>query len=331
MTLYRSIIVLLLSSAVVVVANAEDTVILKDGGSRNGTIDKYRSTGLELTVTGGRTITIPINKIKSIRTAWTGEHLEGDRLFAQRDFTEAIAQYGRARKIETRQWVRRKLMAHRVDCFQILGKHDLAALEFLAMVESDPHTEYLAAIPLAWHSEQPTLDLLRLARPWNAGKDPVRALIGASWLLSTTSKRAEALQTLRLLETCDHREVALLATAQAWRVRVPSATPEEIAKWRSIAKRFPEPLRAGPYFLIGKALAQNHDSVASATILMRVPVHYPRQRSLVAECLFLAAGQLHKAGEKEEAARIDGELIRDFPKSPLSTTAKQRLQTTNPK
>ncbi len=330
MTLYRSIIVLLLSSTIVVVASAEDRVILKDGGSRNGTIAKYHSTGLELAVTGGRTITIPINKIKSIRTTWTGEHLEGDRLFAQRDFTKAIAQYGRARKIETRQWVRRKLMAYRVYCYQILGKHDLAALEFLAMVESDPHTEYLAAMPLAWHSEQPTLDLLRLAGPWNAGKDPVRALIGASWLLSTTTKRAEALQTLRLLETCDHREVAVLATAQTWRVRVPSATPAEIAKWRTIAERLPEPLRAGPYFLIGKALAQNNNPVASAATLMRVPVHYPRQRALVAESLFLAAGQLLKAEEMEEAARIDGELIRDFPNSPLSTTAKQRLQSTYP-
>jgi TolA-binding protein len=77
--------------------------------------------------------------------------------------------------------------------------------------------------------------------------------------------------------------------------------------------------------LIGQALAASKQPVVSATVLMRVPVQYPRQRALAAESLFLAAEQLRKAGVIDEAARIDGELIHEYPESALRTTAQQRL------
>jgi TolA-binding protein len=86
------------------------------------------------------------------------------------------------------------------------------------------------------------------------------------------------------------------------------------------------PLRAGPYFLAGKALARHGRHEQAALALLRVPILYPEQRGLAAECLLLAAGQLKMLDSKAEAAALYRELKQAYPESPYADAAQGELE-----
>jgi TolA-binding protein len=103
-------------------------------------------------------------------------------------------------------------------------------------------------------------------------------------------------------------DVRWLAQSQLWRTQLVTCTSEDIAQWESAIQQMPQPLRAGPYYLLGQARSRHRQHDAAALAFLRVPIAYPACYSLAAEGLLAAAAELRMAGHTGEAESLDREL-----------------------
>ncbi len=315
-------------------ATAEDVVLvrrLQPPGvtPRRGTILDYTGEALTLGLSGDRQEKIPTQRVVSYQTTMVPEHTLGDQLFAQDRFAEAVVSYQRAAEQDTRTWVRRILMAQMVQCRTNMQQLDRAGELFRWILRSDPTTQLLDAMPLAWSTTQTPPDLLEPAREWLKLEDePLMNVMAASWLMGSAD-RPQALDTLTRLADSDALPAAQLAKTQLWRVQLVTASVEDIAAWeRQLAELAPS-LRAGPYYLIGQGWARHGRREAAALALMRVPILFPENKDLAAESLLAAGEQLEKMGDPAGAAAIYRELLQTCQKHRLAPVAQQRLERTN--
>ncbi len=316
------------------IAKAEDIVLIssgQEGGApvrRVGEVLDYNGQTLTLRTSNGATATIPAQRVIEVNAEWNEAHRRGDELFAAGDFAGALEQYRIAVRQEQRAWVRRRLLMQAVWCFRNLDQPEQSANAFLTLASEDPTLLYFDAIPLAWTAEHPNAAFENRLRTWLGGENSIASLIAASWLLSTR-ERTSAVQTLRELTSHTDPRIALLAEAQLWRTQ-PSADAAEVARWRRIITRIPEPLRAGPYFVLGQALARVGESQQAALAFLRTPLLYPQQRKLAAESLLAAGRELEQLSRADEAAHVYRELLTNYPDNQLADLAKQRLDRLNP-
>ncbi len=325
-----------LAAAVFVLAavrsTAEDTVFLSaEGSSRSagritGTIVNYTGEEIVVRLASGRETSLDASRVESIVTEYTAEHVAGDDLFRQKQFAQAIDRYRGAIRAESRTWVRRQILAQLVWCDRARGNMDSAAEAFLLVVQSDPTTQYFDAIPLVWLPLEPSASAESKAVRWLADDAmPAAQLIGASWLLSA-ARRPAAIRTLQQLTNQQDARVALLAAAQLWRTRSVMADLDEIAAWKRMARRLPDSLRGGPYFIIGTALARHKQHEQAALALLRAPLMHPQQRTLAAAGLLAAGEQLEKMNQRRQAAQLYRELLADFPNMTLAADAEEHLR-----
>jgi tetratricopeptide (TPR) repeat protein len=315
-------------------AAAEDVVYLRTGegglgrSRMTGVIVEYTGDVLQLQTGTGRTVKIPAAKVAHVESTWTDEHVRGDTLLAAGKWEEALEAYRAAFQRERRQWVQNMIRARVLHCAGSLGKAEEACTQFLLLLRSDPATPYFHLIPLAWRPTELTTSLARRAETWmNNGEVPAAALLGASWLLAT-GRREAAVAALTRLSTNPDRRIAQLAVAQLWRTKLVSAQQADADRWQTVAGQIPEPLRAGPYFVVGKILARQQRHEQAALAFLRVPILYPAQRSLAAEALWEAAGQLKRLGSDPEAAGLYRELFEGYPDSPYAEAARGELTRT---
>jgi tetratricopeptide (TPR) repeat protein len=308
---------------------AQDTVYLsKNGGGRtkiSGRIVDYGGMGLSLELPGGRSLTYPAAEVTKIETKYTPEQIAGDQALQQGRWKDALVQFQKAMESEPRRWVRRQLVARWVECYQALGQPDRAGEAFLLLLRDDPQTLYFACIPLAWLPRQPDPRTEQLAGQWMARPEPAAVLLGASHLLST-SQRAAALDRLKKLATDADRRVALLAAAQIWRTELSRADDDALARWDRTIEKLPEPLRAGPYYVLGSARLQRQHYQQAALAFLRLPILHSHHRALAAQAL-LEAGQAAEHFDPSAAVRLYRELLEKYPDQQRAVTeAQQRLE-----
>ncbi len=310
---------------------AEDTVTVARSNRlgtsrRHGTIVEYTGTALTLQLSNGRPEQIESSRVVSYETERVPDQKNGDQLFEEGRFADAVVSYRRAIKIEKRRWMRRIILAQLARCYRNLKQIVRAGDTFLLIMRSDPTTQLLDAIPLAWVSSPPPADLVERSAHWLDNADlPAAQLIGASWLMAT-AQRQQALTMLDKLTNAQDPRIALLAEAQRWRDRIVTATPDDVRHWQQQLGTMDESLRAGPYFLLGQALARQGQGSAAALAFLRIPILHADQYDLAAEALFAAAKQLDSKGDRSEARRVYQELVRTYPKHQLAPAAQQRLQ-----
>jgi tetratricopeptide (TPR) repeat protein len=280
-------------------------------------------------VAGGAETTIPAERVLEVHAEWNSPHRRGDDLFAEARFAEALEQYRQAVAQDQRAWVRRRLASQAAWCYRNLGQHEYAASAFLTLATQDSATPYFDAVPLSWTSTQPGAAFEAKLRKWLDDENPIVSLVAASWLLATADRSAATEKLRDLADVADPR-VALLAQAQLWRTQQATAKSEDVARWRKALERLPEPLRAGPYYVTGQALARLGGGEEAALVLLRVPVLYPQHRELAAESLLAAGRELEKLGRAEEARRLHQELVAAYGESPLAELARQALEQTAP-
>ena len=339
---------LLWFSATVVMA-AEDVVIVSAASDRSQRIRKTGEiidfTGQQLTLrtAGGGELAIPSERVIDVLTFLGPDQRRADQLLAARRFAEAAELYRQAQSREQRVWVRRRIVVQRVWCYRHLEQHDRAAELFLVLFQSDPSTQYIAAVPLGWRSQQPPATLEHRAISWlrgsednradkhtNDSRDAMAALIGASWLLPT-ALRGESVSVLQQLRLHANPTIARLSEAQLWRSEIVTATLQDVASWRSALDELPRSLRAGPYFIIGQALSRHGRHEEAALVWMRVPILYPRQRALAGDCLLAAGNAMEKLNQFDEAGMIYREIVRDYPELSTAGLAKSKLDLIQPR
>ena len=313
-------------------ARADDVAVLSrtepPGESRRrGTIVDYTGQALVLRLPSGREEQIASSRLLGYETELVPDHKNGNQLFDEGRFADAVVSYHRAISTdEQRRWVRRIILARMVQCYANLQQFVRAGDTFLLIVRSDPTTPLLEAIPLAWISTPTPGDLTQRATRWMKDADiPAARLMGASWLLATADRQA-ALQVLRELDRCEDSRIAMLAQAQLWRDRIVTASLADVQQWERELVRLDPSLRAGPDFLLGKSLARHGQSGAAALALMRIPVLHPDHHDLAAEALFAAGEQLEKIGDAMGAKTVYKELLGSYGQHRLVPAAKQRLE-----
>lgn len=312
--------------------HGEDTVIYATGkdslgrGTTAGTIIDYTGENLILRTTGGREQRIPTPRVIKIETTWSTEKLAGDEMLAGGEYDEAVKNYLTAYRDERRNWARREIMALCIRCYRELAQFERASAAFLSLLQLDPTTQHFDAIPLSWAPYQPPLSFQQKAKAWlDSGQSSPARLLGASWLLSTGT-RESAIGALRQLATDSDARIALLAEAQLWRTQVAMAKPQDIERWQRLIERMPDRLRAGPYFILGRALAGQKQSEQAALAFLRVPILYPEDGRLAAAALLSAARELERIGQAKEAAVLYHEVVRDHSQTSAAAEASSRLE-----
>jgi tetratricopeptide (TPR) repeat protein len=312
-------------------ATVVDTVILApqaDGAGRivvTGRVIDYTSTALVLEASGQKQ-TIPGKQVVEVRSTWTAEQTAGDDLWRRRDYAAAQAKYAAALSTEQRPWVQHRVRSKLVAVLREQDRWELAAEEFLRLVTADPQTPYFAVIPLPWTATAPSPALEAKARNWaTAGSSSAAALLGASFLLSSAD-RTSALKRLRELALDGDIRIAVLAEAQLWRNAAVTADANMVEGWERTLDKLPEPLRAGPALVVGRAWAQRNEPERAALLLLRVPILHDDQHRLAAEALWSGGQMLERMSQTAEAATLYRELVRDFPKSQVAGPAGERIK-----
>lgn len=307
-------------------AAAQETVYLSgSGGGRTkitGRVLDYTGRELTLELPTGRRQSFPAERVLRVETQYGPRQTEADALLAKNHFAEALPLYLEALENEPRGWVRQQIIARIVRCHRALGRQDRAGEAFLLLVRKDPETPYFDCIPLAWMPRQPSPELETAARRWLDRQEPAAVLLGASHLL-TSSSRPGALERLKRLTTASDRRIALMALAQTWRTEVATATDEQIDAWGRLIEQMPQPLAAGPYFVLGRARAQHQQWEQAALAQLRVAILYPRQRGLAARSLMDAGRSLERLDRAEQALRLYRELIRGYPEQTRTVAEAQ--------
>lgn len=323
---FLTIVLLALPAAA---ADDEDVVVVASdkykSGQRKmkGRIVRYTGDELLLRQLSGREVPIPSDRVIEIQSAWLRPHALGDGLLAAGKFDEALGQYRQAVRQEKRHWVRQRILVQVIWCYRGQGKLDLACDEFLNLQKSDPPPQYFAAIPLGWRG-QPPPEMARRAGDYLKSSSSVTRLIGASWLLPTN--RIAAGDVLQQLTIDRDKRVALLAEAQLWRTRIVTANDDDLKRWERMLQRIPVALRGGPYYTLGRGLAQRNHHEQAALILMRTPIFYARDRTLAADALLATAVALEKLDRPNEAGTLYHELLTQHRSSSAASQAESRLR-----
>ncbi len=312
-------------------ASGEDVVYLKAlagaaAARVRGEIVDYTGRELRIQNAGGRERSIPAAQIERIETTRSPEQSAGDELFEQGDFRGAIARYRTALETtrEPRDWVRRQILAQIIWSQRNLGEWDQAGEYFLILLASDPATPDFACLPLVWTDEKPRPEVDRKAQSWLSSQQPAAVLMGASHLLSTSSRTAALAKLKGLLASNDPR-IAWLAYVQLWRAGSNNASPQQR---QSLARRIEasdESLRAGAHFVLGRALAPQQPEDA-AIELMKLPVLYDREYRLAADSLLDAGECLERLARPAQAAGLYRELTERFSQAPAADEARRRLE-----
>jgi hypothetical protein len=309
---------------------ADDAVYLAAGGNPQarakipGQILDYNGRELVLKTPGGEK-RYPADQVVHVDTEWTPAHLAADELFDRREYAAALTKYEESMRGESRRWVQRRIVAQMIWCLRNVDQYRRAADLFLALAKDDPAMLYFACIPLRWLPGQPTAELDKKSREWLASDLPAAALIGASHLLSMGDRAAIVARLEKPADSKDAR-VAALARALMWSATFTSATPKQIQQWSNDIEKFPDAVRAGPYFVLGRALMQHQQPEDAALNLLHVPLLYADDRALAATALFEAGHALEEAKQPDGAARLYRELMGDYPQSRPATDAQQRLK-----
>jgi len=310
-------------------ALAQDVVYYGEDFSRctrlqGGVID-YNGQELVLSIPGGMERRFPSAGVLKIETKRTPQQEEGDRLFAQGKWQQALRAYMAAETQETRAWVRRELMAQVVWCHHYLDQDHLAGEHFLALLASDPKTPYFDCIPLAWITREVSPTLEARALQWLQNPNTVAQLLGSSHLLGT-SQRGQAIERLRQLRFDGDPRVAALARCQLWRAQSP-INASTIAEWEKTLASVPESLRAGPYFVMASGYSRQVQPESAALTYLKVPVLFPKARRLAARSLAEAAQEAIRLGREDDARLMQREIIEKYPDSPEATEAARLLRT----
>jgi hypothetical protein len=145
-------------------------------------------------------------------------------------------------------------------------------------------------------------------------------------LLDANHSSAATDELNRLVRNNDMR-IRRLAQWQLWRKQVETAEPslDELKWWDSQIESVPEPLRGGPYYVLGQGLWLRHEDDRAVRALTWVPFVYNHDAHLSARASLLAADAVSRIGQRSEAATLYRDILDNYPHTPSAAQAAQKL------
>ena len=272
--------------------------------------------------------TVPESNIIDVETPLVESHIKALQAFRANKFDQARTLLQTAVKDETRRWVHQDIRAMLVRCESRVGDHAAAMLEFAELIRLDGKTRHFHLIPLVWASRLTKAREQSVARTLLAANEPAMRLMGASVSITDEKNRPFGEAELEALGSGGSATIKHLARTQLWRLRLRQGEvrPGELAGWKSRLKTMPEKLRAGPYYLLGKAHLGRHEYDKASIAFLRLPLVHDEDHRLAARACLEAAEALSAAGRKTEAVTLYREVATRFSDTPDAAVANTALR-----
>lgn len=332
-------------------ANRVDVLRLASGETLSGTVSRISGRGgLTFKTTDGAARTVPLDEIDRLEASVGAEFARGVEAFElgrklgdAAEFRRAVALLQAARKTDERRWAKEWATAKVVDALVALGRDDDAAAQFFLICRLDPYSAFLPSIPLRWTSraafgagespdarrqaEDEAARWLPATKNPSGVANPLGRLLAASILLDSARYKKDAVEALRDLAVCEPpedarsdadavrtcRTVALLATAQRWRLEtLTNPTAETVDRWAETAALFPVELRLGPSFLVATGNEALGRDEAAANGFLRVALLASTNRNLAERATARAASAFEKIGRRDDAETLRRDAERRF-------------------
>lgn len=270
--------------------------------------------------TGGR-LTIPVDRILELEFEGTPEWIAAVASYRAGKWEEAFGELVQAYRAETRDWAKLEIQALLIRCAVATGRNELACRGFQELVDADPETRHLGIVPLAWVRGEVDAAWAGVAKGWLGAPSPWDQLLGASWMLNTTSKEEARGVLLDLTDSRDRR-IRFLAQMQLRRDEVGSVDLAKLVQWEQEIDAAPVAFRGGPRWMIAVARARLTPGDEAALTYLQFGLHEAVHEAWQAEGLLGAIRQLASA-QPAEAVRLFTELDRRFPQSDAAKLARQ--------
>ncbi len=308
---------------------AEDRVTLIPSGAVDpviviGTVEDY--TGEEMILqregqpVGDR---YPARSIQAVQTWRSATHEQGLVEFNAGTNAPAEQSLLKAMQEESRDWIKREILALLVRCAIRRGDWSTAGDRFLQIVQQDPTSPHWNVAPLVWAPQSLGDSQKTEARTWLKDTHAPPRVLAASWLLFDPIYGESAKKQLNDLARDSNHIVSSLARAQLWRLRLGLDLSDlDIQKWQHEVRLFPKTLRAGPQYLIGRGLLQRNEPGPAAAELLWLSTVYIDNEDLSARALVEAAGALSQAGRSQDALTLYREVLQRYAWSPWAHEAR---------
>ena len=314
-------------------AHGRDRVVLQppDKSSRlvlSGSIADYTAEVIEIHLTVGKPVhRYSTSEVVAVQTVQTESHRKGVRLFQQGALDQARIEFEQALKTEPRTWVQREILGWMVKIALRRGNRTEAGGRFLQIMASSSTPREYALIPLVWSTARVDDRLRQQARLWMSGTKEIQRLLGACVQLNDPQYGEIARSELDRLSRVSDRRIAELARFQLRRLRVtaPDVTEDELRTWEAAIEKMPAELRAGPYYLLGRARQQRSEYDRAAAAFLWLPTVYRENEPLTARSAVDAATAMKRAGRLTEAESLLTEITTDYGWSPAAGEARSLL------
>jgi tetratricopeptide (TPR) repeat protein len=275
----------------------------------------------------------PADQVVKIETPQTPPHIEGLNHYAQGQYEQAAARFELALAQESRAWIRRDILAMLGRCALRRGDYADAGARFLMIAESEPDTRHIGLVPLLWTDDEPAPQHRSAAVDWLSKADALPKLLGASALLFDAEHATTAEIALRRLAADADDNVQSLARAQLWRRDVRGGEPDDLTleRWEAAIRLTPEPLRGGPWFVLGEARFKRLQYDQAAQAYLWVPLVYDENSPLAATATLRAADSLRRIGHTADAATLYREVQSRHAETAYAQTAAAALAELKPK
>jgi hypothetical protein len=311
-----------------------DKIVLQPKGSssriiRSGIVVDFTGTKLTIRSLGNTNVsTYDADEVVEVRTPQTKQHKTGLKSFAQGDVERAAAAFELAMMVETRDWVRRDILAMLVRCALRRGDSITAGAKFLVLWQSDPTTRQFKLVPLTWGPRNITAALRNQSLSWITLNTEASRLLGASYLLADARHAALAKDEMIELATSTNLRIRLLARAQLWRLRVREGnlTPSEMKRWQSKIEDMPGDIRGGPFYVLGRGHLVRKEFDRAAAALLWIPLVYDHDTHLAARACLEAADALREVGQMGQSLALYREVTTRFVGTPFADEAASLLK-----
>lgn len=249
---------------------------------------------------------------------------EAEQLFHAGDYQQAVEYCDRTLDdlFPTRVYNRIQALAVR-SCLRLNRRED-ALQRVETICKRDPESPYLSLVPLVWDDRLPSDERYVASAEDLRAASVVRQLAAASSLLPDSRYTARCVEILTGIRAERRLPLSVLAETQLWRVDMPTVEKvylPTVRRWQKRAAALPESLRAGPQFLVGRALRMRHKPDQAALELLWLPLMQTDDPCLAAAALAESIRCLEETGRSASAQRLRRELQDRFGQ----TSAARRL------
>lgn len=278
--------------------------------NRKGTITQWIGDSLTINLKGVER-EIDNDCIIKIETQWGDNYKLGVQELNLGNPSFAIVQFEEALTSENRPWAKLIIHAQLIDAYQSTEKYADAIRHFETILRKDPQTRFLPLAPICWTGSGTAMT--GVTRRLENSRNPFLQLIAASWML-TSPQRNTGIEILQMLSEDIDPRIKNIAIAQLWRTRL-NVTDKQVKPWEKIIVGLPREFRAGPYLVLAEAQSRVGQAQPAIANLMRIPILFPDQKSLVAAALYRTGKLLDNQGESDLAQSILNELVTLYPQT----------------